>query len=361
MASTGTSIIVFLPLVLGGRTEITTWIGEVGRTIIFTLLCSLFISLTAIPLALGRFLHVGAVAAHAGDRVDHGAPSPRAGAGRSKHRPATAGIALGIVALAFFPFMRKSTRAPSPATSVEAVRIEYEFADNLNRHETERYVTAVEGWIQARQGLTAREVDVLVLLRQRGDDARVPRSGDGPTIRRRRSSRDMLRKGLPELPGVKLKLAGQDDDSGPTHRGEAVRRAWARASIGSRPRSSAALSTSIGRHRRRAAAASAARGRRSEVAVDRDQAYQHGLNTAQVGAHGRDVLPRPAAVAIPRARGRGADRRRSSPSPTAPASDAAQRAHGRPVTAAPSSSAGSPTSRTVDDAVWRSSASSAAR
>jgi HAE1 family hydrophobic/amphiphilic exporter-1 len=40
IAATGTSIIVFLPLVLGGRTEITTWIGEVGRTIIFTLLCS---------------------------------------------------------------------------------------------------------------------------------------------------------------------------------------------------------------------------------------------------------------------------------------------------------------------------------
>ena len=47
---------MFLPLVLGGRTEISTWIGEVGRTIIYTLVCSLFLSLTAIPLVLGRVL-----------------------------------------------------------------------------------------------------------------------------------------------------------------------------------------------------------------------------------------------------------------------------------------------------------------
>ena len=46
VCATLTSIIVFLPLVLGGRTEITTWLAEVGRTIIFTLVCSLFLSLT---------------------------------------------------------------------------------------------------------------------------------------------------------------------------------------------------------------------------------------------------------------------------------------------------------------------------
>ncbi|MEP7027849.1 MAG: efflux RND transporter permease subunit, partial [Candidatus Eisenbacteria bacterium] len=56
ICSTLTGIIVFLPLVLGGKTEITTWLGEVGRTIIFTLVCSLYLSLTAIPLAMGRFL-----------------------------------------------------------------------------------------------------------------------------------------------------------------------------------------------------------------------------------------------------------------------------------------------------------------
>src|SRR5512134_690038 len=44
VCSTLTSVIVFLPLVLGGRTEITTWLGEVGRTIIFTLGCSLYLS-----------------------------------------------------------------------------------------------------------------------------------------------------------------------------------------------------------------------------------------------------------------------------------------------------------------------------
>src|SRR5204862_2155931 len=86
VAATGTAIIVFLPLVLGGKTEITTWIGEVGRTIIFTLVCSLFLSLTAIPLAMGRVLRAGSAPPTGSDRVAGRAPRPRP---RLDARPST--------------------------------------------------------------------------------------------------------------------------------------------------------------------------------------------------------------------------------------------------------------------------------
>jgi HAE1 family hydrophobic/amphiphilic exporter-1 len=278
VASTGTSIIVFLPLVLGGRTEITTWIGEVGRTIIFTLLCSLFISLTAIPLALGRFLHVGAVRrTPAIEWIT--ARHRRVLEWTLKHRPATVGIALGIVVLAFFPFM-KVDKSAFTGNRVEAVRIEYEFADNLNRHETERYVTAVEGWIQARKD----SLHVKSTYSYFSDNVAMTRAyllGRWADDQGAKVVRDMLRKGLPELPGVKLRLAGQDDDSGPARIavrlfGEPGPRLDRLAAEVERRLSHVDGLTDV--------RSGGERGRQEiEVAVDRDQAYQYGLNTAQVG------------------------------------------------------------------------------
>ena len=57
-ASTITTLIVFLPLVLGAGTELTTWLKEVGLTISIALACSLFSSLTLIPLISAHLLKV---------------------------------------------------------------------------------------------------------------------------------------------------------------------------------------------------------------------------------------------------------------------------------------------------------------
>jgi len=55
-ASTLTSLIVFLPLIVGGKTGLTTWLGEVGIAISIALVCSLVSSLTLIPLTSAHFL-----------------------------------------------------------------------------------------------------------------------------------------------------------------------------------------------------------------------------------------------------------------------------------------------------------------
>jgi len=60
-ASTATSLIVFLPLIVGKKSDLTTWLGEVGVTICLALVCSLFSSLTLIPLMSSRFLKPGTV------------------------------------------------------------------------------------------------------------------------------------------------------------------------------------------------------------------------------------------------------------------------------------------------------------
>lgn len=60
IAATATSMIIFVPLIFDSESQISIMLGHVGLSIIFALSCSLFISLTLIPLALARFLDIDA-------------------------------------------------------------------------------------------------------------------------------------------------------------------------------------------------------------------------------------------------------------------------------------------------------------
>jgi len=214
VSATATSVIVFLPLVLGGRTEITTWIGEVGRTIIFTLGCSLFLSLTAIPLAMGRVLRAGS--------------APRPGAiewlverhGRVLdwtlgHRPQTVAIAFAVVGSAVLPFSKVDKSAFS-GSKVEKVNMNYTFTDNLNYREVERYVTRVENWIlEHRRALHVKSTYSYFTNNQAFTRAYlVPGYADDEGAQ---TVRKLLRAGIPELPGLKLELGDDSQDEGAAH------------------------------------------------------------------------------------------------------------------------------------------------
>ena len=54
LAATLTSIIIFVPLVFGRTTAYSIWLGDVGASIMIALICSLFISLTLIPLGVAK-------------------------------------------------------------------------------------------------------------------------------------------------------------------------------------------------------------------------------------------------------------------------------------------------------------------
>ncbi|RPJ83931.1 MAG: efflux RND transporter permease subunit, partial [Acidobacteria bacterium] len=58
LASTLTSIIIFVPLVFGKETEYSIWLSHTGIAIMITLLCSLFVSLTLIPLGVAKFIKI---------------------------------------------------------------------------------------------------------------------------------------------------------------------------------------------------------------------------------------------------------------------------------------------------------------
>jgi hydrophobic/amphiphilic exporter-1 (mainly G- bacteria), HAE1 family len=57
-AATLTSIIIFVPLVFGRQTSYSVWLADTGTSIIIALLCSLFISLTLIPLGVGKWIRI---------------------------------------------------------------------------------------------------------------------------------------------------------------------------------------------------------------------------------------------------------------------------------------------------------------
>ena len=211
VCATATSVIVFLPLVLGGRTEITTWIGEVGRTVMFTLACSLLLSITAIPLAMGRFLPA-ATSAPAGAVQWLGDRHQRVLAWTLAHRPATLGIALLVVVTAVFPF-GKVDKSTFSGSKVERVNIDYQFSDNLNYRETERYVTRIEDWILARKD----SLHVKSTYSYFGNNEAFTRAYLAPGYADDEGAqlvRKLLRAGLPTLPGAKLRLGGDDESQG---------------------------------------------------------------------------------------------------------------------------------------------------
>ena len=279
VSSTATSIIVFLPLVLGGSTEVTIWVGEVGRTIIFTLACSLFLSLTVIPLAMGLVLkaEVGRSSAFL---VRLAALYQRVLGWTLAHRPATVAIAGAVMVGAVLMFIPVDKSAFT-GSKVEAVSIEYEFADNLNYREIERYVTRVEDWIHARKGsLHVKSTysyftNNYAVTRAYLVDGRANDEGA-------RVLRQALRSGLPELPGLKLRLEDNQSQSGSTRlavrlygepgprleqMGEEVRRRLAAVE--------GLTDVVVGGEKGREEVA---------VVVDRQRAAQYGLTTGEVGA-----------------------------------------------------------------------------
>lgn len=212
VCSTMTSVIVFLPLVLGGRTEITTWLGEVGRTIIFTLGCSLYLSLTAIPLALGRFLPISAPALPPKSLVWLTDRYEGALNWTLTHRPLAAGMAFlfFVASIAAFIPVNKSSFAGS---KVEAVRLEYEFADNVHYLEAEKYVSRVEDWIAGRQDSLHIKSTYSFFTNNFAVTRAYLASGFADDEGSEKV-RKMMRQGLPEMPGAKVKVRGNDDDEG---------------------------------------------------------------------------------------------------------------------------------------------------
>ncbi len=105
ITATITSIIVFLPIFFSERNEMNVMLIELGATVCFTLIASLFISQTLIPLAAGRFIRgksrpAGRLMTWLQDRY-HGILDFTL-----NHKWIAPVVGLGIIASAVYPMMK---------------------------------------------------------------------------------------------------------------------------------------------------------------------------------------------------------------------------------------------------------------
>lgn len=208
-SSTITTLIVFLPLILGSSNQLTIFLREVGITIGLTMVASLFSSLTLIPLVSAHFL-----------KVKEQKPVKtmtwleeryaRALGWTLRHRVATGLLVLAGVLSSAVPFALKLVPTGFfSATTNERLRINYEFADFSYKSDSEQAVDQVEGFLNANadrflvQGLYS-------YFEENAAGTTITLSRPDLSDREMQELRSSLRDALPKIPGVRLSF---EDDS----------------------------------------------------------------------------------------------------------------------------------------------------
>lgn len=207
-AATLTTLIVFLPLVLGSATELTVWLREVGLTISLALACSLLSSLTLIPLVSTRLLR-------ARRKKGDGTPAPRKAswAERSyartlgwtlRHPWIAGGLLIAVLVGGAYPLASGEVPAQPFSARVNArLELRYEFSDFHYKGQAEEVVEKVEAYLfEHREEFLVDEVysyfaentagTSIVLTRRDLDDDAV------------KELRGRIREGLPKLAGAKV-------------------------------------------------------------------------------------------------------------------------------------------------------------
>ncbi len=214
-ASTATTLIVFLPLVLGGATDLTTWLREVGITISIALACSLFSSLTLIPLMSAHLLKAREVRPNRivdwlEDRYVWVLSWTMA------HRVKTFGLlTLGLV-IGFVPFFAGMVESAIFSAIVnERLYLSYEFDDFSYKSDSEAAVDRVEEYLESHTEefhiesiysfFTENHAGTTIILSKKNlDDDEA------------RDLRNEIRDGLPEIPGVRLMFREEAETGGST-------------------------------------------------------------------------------------------------------------------------------------------------
>ena len=238
IAATSTTMIIFVPLLFDSESQISIMLGHFGVAVIFALLCSLFISLTLIPLAAARLLKDGG---REPPRLNIGvfrrlsalsrkaAGRPRGGQGPADRkrlmnrylglvrwhldRRYVVGLLVvpAILVLASQALIHLVPNNAPDARAVSSIRISYEFSENYHYAKIERdYVNPVEDFLHANMDRfkiksTASQYGNNRAWTRAYLDASSVGSDEIAGIRRG------LSEGLPVIPGARIEL-GQEGD-----------------------------------------------------------------------------------------------------------------------------------------------------
>ena len=229
-ASTITTLIVFLPLVVGAKSELSTWLGEIGITICLALVCSLFSSMTLIPLVASRFLPAGGEAPHGKGliyRVLHAAPPtpPRwltwleeryvgVLSWTLAHRVKTFALLLLVLGVAVTPFFAGWVeKSMFSGTVNERLFLRYDFSDFVYKSKAGEYVGEVEDYLFTVQDELGIE-SIYSWFRSNEAATTLNLANKDLSDKEFKALRAKVREGLPELAGVKLAFEEDVDQGG---------------------------------------------------------------------------------------------------------------------------------------------------
>jgi len=212
LASTTTSLIVFLPLIVGAKSDLTTWLGEIGITICLALVCSLFSSLTLIPLVSSRFL--GSKPAQP-PRILQWIEERYVSILRweLRHRLATFGLLTVALVVGFVPFAAEMVETSMfSATVNERMYLRYDFSDFVYKSQVREMVREVEAYLEEnKEDFNIESIYSFYRSNEAGTTLLMERTDlDDKEFAELRKK---IREDLPEIAGVRL-LFDQDSDSG---------------------------------------------------------------------------------------------------------------------------------------------------
>ena len=233
IAATLTSIIIFVPLVFGKTTSFSIWLADTGTSIMIALLCSLFISLTLIPLGVARFFKIDMRQSSWGDRVWARAKQPisnwihrkhpehaprksitdyylRSMDWTMRHRFATGFLLVPAIVGGSILMMTKLPDNSAEAQDLQNLVIQYEFSENLNYLKIEQnYVQKVEAYLLAHKD-EYKIKQVFSWYENNEASTRVFFDKDNITLEELAAIRPKISAGLPRIPGAEIKTGRQE-------------------------------------------------------------------------------------------------------------------------------------------------------
>jgi HAE1 family hydrophobic/amphiphilic exporter-1 len=205
LAATATTIIVWSWLFITEPDTMRIYIGAVAAVICISVVCSLLISLTFIPLASARFVSRKPI--QPGFFIERLLPRYRALLGWTlRHRFVTLTTLFLLAGSAGIP-IAMIEKTGEPKMQQREVLIVYEVADSSTMQVLEGHVNTVEDWLEANQGELGIE-DIYSWFSEENNTAqtRVYLPQGKNTERAFKRLEDQLKEGLPTIAGVELNI-----------------------------------------------------------------------------------------------------------------------------------------------------------
>ncbi len=212
-ASTATSLIVFLPLIVGSNTDLTTWLGEVGVAISLALICSLFSSLTLIPLVSAHMLRPKKP--RTVKSIDWMEQRYVRLLRWTLHHPIWSTLVfIGIVVMGIIPFQTGLVETSMfSATVNERLTLRYDFTSFAYKSDTEAAVRTIEKYLKDHK----KEFMIGSVYSFYGENdaaTTIVLSTKGLSDREMKELRQKIRDGLPEIAGAKTYFRDDSDEGG---------------------------------------------------------------------------------------------------------------------------------------------------